>query len=168
MGHSLVFGAFWLCQVIARQKTKHSAGSVWAVQGDLHKGENFPEKPAAAMQTAVFGGNEAEMPVPGLFREPCTAQEMKQVRGYGEFCILGKAELLEKRKGKYKILVSRGASGFGGQFAGGDTPVYHPLQHGFGFGDLLSAGLPSGKNNPGLRIVPQVFLGGKEPSLQKP
>lgn len=58
-GHSLVFGAFCLCRVIARQKTKHSAGSVWAIHGDLHKGEDLPEKPAAAMQAAVFGGNEA-------------------------------------------------------------------------------------------------------------
>ena len=40
-------------------KISADAVSARAVQGDLHKGEDFPEKPAAAMQTAVFGGNEA-------------------------------------------------------------------------------------------------------------
>ena len=108
------------------------------------------------------------MSVSGLFGKPYTAQEMKQVRGYGELCILGKAKLLEEREGKNEILVCRGALGFGGQFAGRDAPVNHPLQHGFGFGDLLSSGLPSGKDDSGLGIVPQVFLGSQKSALQKP
>ena len=93
---------------------------------------------------------------------------MKQVCGYGKFGVLGKAQLLQEREGKNEILVGCFALGFGGQFAGRDTPLFHPLQHGFGLGDLLSSGLPSGKDDSGLGIVPQVFLGSQKSALQKP
>ena len=80
-------------------------GSVRAVHGYFYKDENLPEKPSGAMQAAVFGGNEGEPPVPGLFGKPCAAQEMKQVCGDGKLGVPGKAKRLENRKGKDKILV---------------------------------------------------------------